>query len=180
MQQIQNSITKKSAVIFAVMKILMVCLGNICRSPLAEGILKHKAEQAGLDWFVDSAGTSNYHIGEPPHKLSQKVAKLNGIDISKQMCRQFVKEDMQRFDKIYVMDNEVYYDIKSMSGFLWSKDKTDLLMNELYPGKNMDVPDPWFDAEPKYHEVFAMIDKACDAIIVKFKNQNSKVKTETA
>ena len=162
------------------MKILMVCLGNICRSPLAEGILKDKAEKAGLDWFVDSAGTSNYHICEPPHKLSQKVAKLNGIDISKQMCRQFVKEDMLRFDKIYVMDNEVYDEIKSMSGSLWSKVKTDLLMNELYPGKNMDVPDPWFDAEPKYHEVFKMISEACDAIIGKFKNQNSKVKTELA
>lgn len=146
----------------------MVCLGNICRSPLAEGILKDKAEKAGLDWFVDSAGTSNYHIGEPPHKLSQKVAKMNGIDISKQQCRQFVKEDMLRFDKIYVMDNEVYYDIKSMSRELWDASKTDLLMNEVHPGKNLDVPDPWYDAEPKYHELFAMISEACDAIVSKY------------
>lgn len=150
----------------------MVCLGNICRSPLAEGILRDKAEKAGLEWFVDSAGTSSYNIGEAPHKLSQKVATLNGIDISKQMCRQFVKEDMLHFDKIYVMDNEVYQDIKRISGALWNKEKTDLLLNEVYPGKNLDVPDPWYDAEPKYHEVFKMISKACDAIVEKAASPN--------
>ena len=66
------------------MKILMVCLGNICRSPLAEGILENKARKAGLNWKIDSAGTGNYHVGDPPHVLSQKVAKQNTIDISKQ------------------------------------------------------------------------------------------------
>jgi len=78
------------------MKILMVCLGNICRSPLAEGILLHKAKKAGLNWTVDSAGTNHYHIGEPPHHLSQKVAKLNGINICDQKARRFVKEDFDR------------------------------------------------------------------------------------
>ena len=73
------------------MKILMVCLGNICRSPLAEGILKHKAKQAGLDWQIDSAGTNGYHVGEAPHRLSQKVARLNGIDICDQRARQICK-----------------------------------------------------------------------------------------
>ena len=82
------------------MKILMVCLGNICRSPLAEGILEDKAKKAGLNWKVDSAGTGKLHIGEPPHKLSQKVAKLNGIDISRQNCRQFEKEDMLSLIKL--------------------------------------------------------------------------------
>jgi protein-tyrosine phosphatase len=146
------------------MKILMVCLGNICRSPLAEGILSDKVKKAGLNWEIDSAGTGNYHIGEPPHHLSQKVAKLHGIDISKQMCRQFKKEDMLQFDKIYTMDKQVYNDIKRMSGNLWDASKTDLLMNEVYPGKNMDVPDPWYDSEEKYHEVYDMIDKACNVI----------------
>jgi protein-tyrosine phosphatase len=149
------------------MKILMVCLGNICRSPLAEGILEDKVKKAGLHWKVDSAGTSNYHIGEPPHKLSQKVAKMNGIDISQQICRQFVKEDMLRFDKIYVMDNEVYNDIKKMSAELWDASKTDLLMNEAYPGENIDIPDPWYGTEKDYHEVYDMIDKACSAIVEK-------------
>ena len=89
------------------------------QKPFGEGILQDKADKAGLNWKVDSAGTGNYHIGEPPHKLSQKVAKINGIDISKQICRQFKKEDMLHFDKIYAMDKEVYYDIKPMSGELW-------------------------------------------------------------
>ena len=83
----------------------MVCLGNICRSPLAEGILQDKVDRAGLKWIVDSAGTAGYHIGEAPHHLSQKVAKLNGLDISKQKGRKFKKEDILFYDKIYVMDN---------------------------------------------------------------------------
>ena len=144
----------------------MVCLGNICRSPLAEGILDHKAKQSGLNWKIDSAGTNRYHNG-PPHLLSQKVAKLHGIDISKQICRQFVKEDMLHFDKIYVMDNEIYYDVKEMSGDLWDKEKTDLLMNEVYTRENIDVPDPWYGTEKNFHEVYKMIDEACDAIVKK-------------
>lgn len=162
------------------MKFLMVCLGNICRSPLAEGIMQYKADKAGLNWQVDSAGTANYHVGEPPHRLSQKVAALNGIDISNQCCRQFVKEDMLRFDKIYAMDKDIYNDIKRISGELWNPSKTDLLMNEVYPGKNMDVPDPWYGTEQGYHEVYAMISEACDAIIQKFKNKSAKIKTEPA
>lgn len=161
------------------MKILMVCLGNICRSPLAEGILRNKAEKAGLLWEIDSAGTSSYHNGDAPHILSQKVAKLNGIDISKQKCRQFVKEDMLRFDKIYAMDNEVYDDIKKMSGELWNPSRTDLLMNEVYADENLDIPDPWFGTEVLYHHVFKMISEACDAIIEKYKSQKTKLKTKT-
>ncbi|HEX5151508.1 MAG TPA: low molecular weight protein-tyrosine-phosphatase [Parafilimonas sp.] len=149
------------------MKILMVCLGNICRSPLGEGILQHKANKAGLDWIVDSAGTGNYHIGEPPHRLSQKVAKLNGVEICDQKCRQFVKGDMAEFDKIYAMDSDVYNDIQRISRELWDPSKTDLLMNEVYPGSDMDVPDPWFGGEKDFHEVYHMISKACDAIIKK-------------
>ena len=145
----------------------MVCLGNICRSPLAEGILQHKASKAGLDWTVDSAGTGNYHIGDPPHRLSQKVAKMNGVDICGQKCRQFVKEDMLEFDKIYAMDSEVYNDIKRIGRELWDPSKTDLLMNEVYPGRNINVPDPWYGAEKDFHEVYDMISKACDALLEK-------------
>src|SRR5512138_2458905 len=85
------------------MKILMVCLGNICRSPLAEGILQDKAWKAGLKWSIESAGTNGYHNGEAPYPLSQKVSRLNGIDISKQRSRKFVADDFDRFDKIYAM-----------------------------------------------------------------------------
>src|ERR1043165_8926701 len=152
------------------MKILMVCLGNICRSPLAEGILKHKAKQAGLDWVVESAGTNGYHIGEPPHRLSQKVARLNGIDICEQRARQFVKEDFDRYDKIYAMADDVLDEIKWIAKEKYNPSKVDLFLNELYPGKNKSVPDPWYGGEEGYHEVYQIIEKACDAIVRKYAN----------
>ncbi len=152
------------------MKILMVCHGNICRSPLAEGILRHKAKMAGLNWKIESAGTSNYHVGDQPHYLSQKIASINGIDISYQCAKQFIKEDMLKYDKIYVMDSENYLDIKRMSKELWDEKKVDLLLNELYPGRNMNVTDPWFGEEGGYHEVFKMISDACDKIMSKYAN----------
>ncbi|MFT3904442.1 MAG: low molecular weight protein-tyrosine-phosphatase [Niabella sp.] len=154
------------------MRILMVCLGNICRSPLAEGVLQSKADAAGLDWEVDSAGTNGYHTGEPPHRLSQKVARLNGVDIGGQCARQFKPEDFDHFDKIYAMARDVISDIKYIAGKKYDPAKVDLLMNELYPGKNKDVPDPWYGPEPGYHEVYAMIDTACDAIIARYGHNN--------
>ena len=147
------------------MKILMVCLGNICRSPLAEGILQHKAIAAGLDWKIDSAGTAGYHIGEQPHVLSRKVAGLNGVDIGKQQCRQFTKADMLAFDRIFVMDAENYEEVKRISKEAWDEQKTDFILNELYPGENREVPDPWYGTEKDFHFVFDMLDKVCDRII---------------
>ena len=149
------------------MKILMVCLGNICRSPLAEGILQHKADMAGLSWTVDSAGTNSYHIAEPPHPLSQKVARLNGIDICNQRARRFVKEDFDRYDKIYAMAEDVLDDIKRIAKDKYDPSKVDLFLNELYPGKNASVPDPWYGEEPGYHEVYQLIEEVCNAIIQK-------------
>jgi len=143
----------------------MVCLGNICRSPLAEGILQHKAGQAGLDWVVDSAGTAGYHIGEPPHVLSQKTALLNGIVISTQQCRQFTKEDMLRFDRIFVMDHDNYEEVKKISKEYWDEKKVSFLLDELYPGEHRNVPDPWYGTEKDFHAVFEMLDKACDKIV---------------
>jgi len=156
------------------MKILMVCLGNICRSPMAEGILQQKALQAGLNWKVDSAGTNGYHTGETPHPLSQKVARLNGIDISKQRARNFVEEDFNRFDKIYAMAGDVLDDISSIAGKRFDPVKADLLLNELFPGENRDIPDPWYGAEEGYHEVFKIMNEACDAIIKKITLQPPK------
>lgn len=156
------------------MKILMVCLGNICRSPLAEGILQDKAWKAGLKWSVESAGTNSYHIGEAPHPLSQKVANLNGIDICKQRKRRFVAEDFKRFDKIYAMSADVIDEMKSIAKKNFDEKKVDLLLNELFPGQNVDVPDPWYGPEPEYHHVYKLINDACEAIIKKASPNPSK------
>jgi protein-tyrosine phosphatase len=145
----------------------MVCLGNICRSPLAEGILQDKADAAGLAWLVQSAGTNGYHTGEPPHPFSQKIARLNGIDISCQRARDFKPEDFEEYDMIYAMAKDVVRDMKKIAGIAYDPAKTDLLMNALYPGENMDVPDPWYGGEEGYHEVYRMITMACDGIIRK-------------
>ncbi len=153
------------------MKILMVCLGNICRSPLAEGILDHKVKQAGLNWEIDSAATLSYHIGEAPHFLSQKVAKKNGIDISKQKARLFVKEDFDRFDKIYVMANDVMDSVKIMAQDKFNTEKVDLLLNELYPGEDKDLIDPWYGPESSFYEVFDLVDKACDKIVEQYRTK---------
>jgi protein-tyrosine phosphatase len=149
------------------MKILMVCLGNICRSPLAEGILQDKALKAGLNWRVESAGTNSYHIGEAPHHLSQKIAKLNGIDISQQRARRFVAADFERYDKIYALAEDVMNDTGHIAKNKFDGGKIDLLMNELYPDRNMDVPDPYYGGESGYHEVYKMLDEVCEKIIEK-------------
>ena len=145
----------------------MVCLGNICRSPLAEGILQDKAFKAGLTWSIESAGTNHYHTGEAPHPLSQKVARLNGIDISHQRARRFTASDFDVYDVIYALAGDVMEEIRRIAGKKFDAGKARLLLDELYPGANRDVPDPWYGPEPGYHEVFALIDKACEAIIEK-------------
>ena len=150
------------------MKILMVCLGNICRSPLAEGILQDKAFTAGLTWQIESAGTNSYHIGKPPHHLSQKEARMNGIDISKQRARRFQPADFDHYDKIYALAGDVVKEIKSIAGIKFDLSKIDLLLNELFPGENLDVPDPWYGPEPGYHQAFKMISMACDKIVEKY------------
>jgi protein-tyrosine phosphatase len=147
------------------MTILMVCLGNICRSPLAEGILKEKCKKAGLNWKVESAGTNGLHNGEPPHPLSQKVAKMNGIDISGQRSRKLVIEDFGRFDTIYALAADVKEEIKLIGKQPFELANVDLLLNECFPGENKDVPDPWFGEEAGYHKVYDMIELACEAII---------------
>lgn len=157
----------------------MVCLGNICRSPLAEGILQDKAFKAGLTWSIESAGTNSFHTGEPPHPLSQKVAKLNGIDISQQRARRFTAGDFDVYDKIYALAGDVMDEMRRIARNKFDESKTSLLLNELYPGQHMDVPDPWYGPEPGYHEVFELIDKACEAIIEKYSiinNQFSMIK----
>jgi len=151
----------------------MVCLGNICRSPIAEGILQDKAWKAGLNWAVESAGTNGYHTGEPPHQLSIKVAKENGIDISNQRSRRFIADDFEQYDLIYAMAGDVLEDIKRISRNKFDATKVDLFLNEVYPGEDRDVPDPWYGTEKDFHEAYAIIDHACKKII-----ENNKIITE--
>ena len=160
------------AIIFN-MKILMVCLGNICRSPLAEGIMQQKAKQAGLPWTVDSAGTGSWHSGEPPHRLSQKVSKARGVDISGQKARQFRPADMLEFDIVFFMDEDNLLDARRMAGNMWVDAKASLLLDELYPGESRSVPDPYYGDEPDYHDVFDMISAACDAFINRHLNEKN-------
>lgn len=151
------------------MKILMVCLGNICRSPLAEGILQEKALKAGLNWHVDSAGTNGYHTGEPPHHLSIKVAAANGIDISKQRSRRFIAGDFEEYDLLYAMAGDVLEDMRRIARNSFNPKKVSLFLEESFPGQERDVPDPWSGPEIHYHEVFEIISQNCDNIIKKYK-----------
>ena len=150
------------------MRILMACLGNICRSPIAEGILKHKAEQHGLDWTVESAGTNSYHTGEAPHRFSQKVCRQHGIDISGQRARTFTADDFGKYDKIYVLARDVYDNVQRIGGSDAAMNKVDYLLNELNPGSNESVTDPWYGNEDGYQPVYDIIEQACNAIIRRY------------
>ena len=147
------------------MKILMVCLGNICRSPLAEGILKHKTQN--LNVFVDSAGTASYHIGNLPDSRSIEIASKNGIDLTNQRARQFSKKDFNNFDKIYAMDTDNYANIISLSKNQLERNKVDVILNELNPKSYKSVPDPYYGNGDGFQIVYDMLDKACDAIVSK-------------
>ncbi|MBT4478759.1 MAG: low molecular weight phosphotyrosine protein phosphatase [Flavobacteriales bacterium] len=147
------------------MKILMVCLGNICRSPLAEGILKNKTQN--LDVFVDSAGTSSYHVGNLPDSRSIEIANKNGIDLTYQRARQFSEKDFDDFDKIYAMDTNNYSNIISLARNQSDRDKVDVILNELTPKSYDSVPDPYYGAGDGFQIVYNMLDNACDAIVGK-------------
>lgn len=151
------------------MRILMVCLGNICRSPIAEGVMRHIISHNNLDWEVASAGTENYHIGEPPHRYSQKICQKNGIDISQQRARRFVASDLEDFDLIYVMAEDVMETVKHMAGAAFDGRKVILFLEERFPGSRQSVPDPWYGPEDGYTEVFDMIHATCEAIVVKYR-----------
>lgn len=150
------------------LKILMVCLGNICRSPIAHGLLQHKAEQLKLDWEIDSAGTSNWHEGESPNINSINVMHRHGIDINYQHSRPLRRKDMEHFDVIYVMDSSNYKDVTDMAKSEQEIAKVHLIMNEVNPGKNQPVPDPWGLTEKHYEDVYEMLDEATDKIIEKY------------
>jgi protein-tyrosine phosphatase len=144
------------------MKILMVCLGNICRSPLAEGILQHLIDEEGLGWKVDSAGTGAYHIGSHPDSRSINIAQQNGIDICKQKARQLSPLDFKNFDVIYVMDKNNYHDVIKLANSDEDKQKVKLFIpNEI-------VPDPYFD-DNLFKAAFDMIYAQCGKLLTSLK-----------
>lgn len=142
----------------------MVCLGNICRSPLAEGILQSKVDPAYTQ--VDSAGTAGYHVGNSPDRRSIAVAKKYGIDIVHQKCRKFDPSDFKYFDHIYVMDHSNYEDVIAQAQTLEDKGKVKLLLEEVSLGIT-EVPDPYYGGKDGFEYVFDLIDKACEAIAQK-------------
>jgi len=144
-------------------KILMVCLGNICRSPLAEGILRSKITH--LDILVDSAGTAAYHIGERPDVRSIEIANKYGIDLTSQRARQFSVNDFDEFDIIYAMDTSNYSNIISLARNEKDRDKVDLILNEINPRSFQSVPDPYYGGDNGFQNVYEMLDEACDIII---------------
>jgi protein-tyrosine phosphatase len=146
-------------------KILMVCLGNICRSPLAEGILASKLPKN--KFTVDSAGTGSWHIGHSPDERSIAVAQKYKINISNQKGRQFSSNDFDTFDYIYVMDNSNYSNVIELAQNQDQKDKVNLILNHLFPNENVDVPDPYFGLPNGFEIVYNMLDEVCEVIAKK-------------
>lgn len=143
-------------------KVLMVCLGNICRSPLAEGILASKLPED--KFFVDSAGTGSWHVGHCPDKRSIEVARKNGIKIDAQKGRQIKSADFDEFDYIYVMDSSNFRDVVQLAKTPEHKKKVRMILNELFPDENVDVPDPYYGAINGFDNVYQMLDEVTDII----------------
>jgi len=152
-------------------RILMVCLGNICRSPLAEGIMRKNIEAAELDAMVDSSGTAHFHIGQSPDPRSIESGQKHGIDITSLRGRQFGVADYDNFDLIYVMDNSNYKNVLSLARDEDDKAKVELLLNVSNPDKFLDVPDPYYGGEQGFENVYQMINEACAKIADNLKNE---------
>ncbi|SFS56880.1 protein tyrosine phosphatase [Zhouia amylolytica] len=143
----------------------MVCLGNICRSPLAEGILKDKVDPSLV--YVDSAGTAGYHVGEQPDPRSIAIAQKHLIDITNQKCRQFQVTDFDNFDFIFVMDQSNYQNVLRLARNKDDRMKVDYILNLSHPKKNLEVPDPYYGGDQGFENVFNMLNKACDILLEK-------------
>jgi protein-tyrosine phosphatase len=144
-------------------KILMVCLGNICRSPLAEGILKSKLDLNKFE--VQSAGTGGWHVGSLPDSRSIEVAKKNGLDITDQRGKKFSTYDFEIYDYIFVMDNSNFKDVIKLAKSDDEKSKAHLILDEIFPGENVDVPDPYYGGDKGFENVYQMLDEACEKIV---------------
>ena len=152
------------------MKILMVCLGNICRSPLADGLMRSKVAENKLDVTVDSAGTSGFHAGDAPDERMINCSKNRGTSIDELRSRIFTRLDFDHFDVIYVMDQSNLKNVLALAEDEQQKQKVRLILNELEPGKNTEVPDPYFGGSQGFEDVYDLLDKATDKIIEKIKN----------
>lgn len=146
----------------------MVCLGNICRSPLAEGILKSKLPSDSF--FVDSAGTGDYHIGKNPDSRSIAIARKHGLDISNLRGRQFNVLDFDMFDIIYVMDESNYRNVLLLARNEQDKAKVEFILNEVHPKQNYNIPDPYYGGNDGFENVYKMLDEACSIIATKLQN----------
>jgi len=142
----------------------MVCLGNICRSPLAEGILKSKLKNTGIQ--VDSAGTASYHQGENPDYRAISIAKKHNIDISGHIARQFKTSDFDSYDIIYVMDENNYNDLLRLSGKSDNLSKVELITGALHPGMKIPVPDPYYGGYEDFEKTFKVLNENCELIAV--------------
>ena len=149
----------------------MVCLGNICRSPLAEGILQSKLPAD--KFIVDSAGTGNWHAGQQPDKRSILTAKNRGLDISCQQARQIKRSDFDEFDHIYVMDSSNLKDVTKLAPNDSAKAKIKLMMDEMFPGQRIDVPDPYYGGPEGFDKVYDMLDEACGLVAQKLIKEHS-------
>jgi protein-tyrosine phosphatase len=145
------------------MKVLMICLGNICRSTLAEGVLKHKVTERQLDWLVDSAGTGGWHAGELPDKRSIAIGRKYGIDLTDQRARQFQKADLDTFDLILTMDKTNFRDIQRFAKTEEQRAKIHLIMNFSRPNTDFEVPDPYYDN--RFQLVYDLLDESCEAVL---------------
>lgn len=148
----------------------MVCLGNICRSPLAEGILRSKVDPEKV--FIDSAGTGDYHIDQAPDKRSIATGQRYNIDINNLRGRQFSVSDFDEFDHIYVMDNQNYKDVIALARDEHDKKKVKMILNEIFPGENVDVPDPYFGGDHGFENVYQMLEEACGKIADNLEKEN--------
>ena len=147
------------------LKVLMVCLGNICRSPLAEGILRHKAAEQNIKMEVASAGTAGYHVGEAPDRRSVLKAKEKGLDISHLRGRQFVQEDFYRFDHILVMDSSNKEDVLSLARSEEDRKKVSMILNYVHPDEDLPVPDPYNGGDQGFEHVYLLLDEACEIFL---------------
>ncbi|HEY9855169.1 MAG TPA: low molecular weight protein-tyrosine-phosphatase [Stenomitos sp.] len=148
-------------------KVLFVCLGNICRSPLGEGIFRHLVTQAGLAPYfeIDSAGTGNWHIGQEPHHGSQRIARERGLDISDQRARQIRPEDLMTYDYIVAMDSQNAADIRALDPEGRATARI-VRMMEFAPERGTpDVPDPYFGGPEGFDLVYDMVQEACQAML---------------
>jgi protein-tyrosine phosphatase len=152
-------------------KVLMVCLGNICRSPMADGLLRKKVIELGMNVFVDSAGTINQHKGQAPDERMRETAASFGVPIDELRARQFEVSDFDHFDWIYVMDQSNYTNVLRLARNDKDRSKVSMILNEVQPGSNQQVPDPYFGGQKGFVEVFNMLDEATDKIIIKLKQR---------